>query len=76
MCLFFSNLLNSGHPLSQVHEDPVAFLKLTDSIQEVLLNSEEDYLQGAREILNRMVSRDLYQTVGEWKLNVRCWNKL
>lgn len=60
-----------GLALSEVHENPVQFLKMTDSILEILLNTEEDKYMSSRQILERILTRNLYTTVGQWKLNVR-----
>ncbi|XP_034242466.1 deoxynucleoside triphosphate triphosphohydrolase SAMHD1 isoform X2 [Thrips palmi] len=59
-----------GLRLSQVHENPAIFATLTDSIQELLLYSEEPELESTRELLDRLATRNLYKIVGEWPLKV------
>ncbi|KAJ1527287.1 hypothetical protein ONE63_008807 [Megalurothrips usitatus] len=57
-------------PLSGVHHDPKQFLKISDSIQELIQNSDEESFSKARAILRRMLERDLYKTVYERVLSV------
>lgn len=57
-------------PLSRVHENPLLFSKLTDSIQETLLYGEDPKLESTRKILERLLTRDLYKTVAEWRVKV------
>ncbi|XP_063320270.1 deoxynucleoside triphosphate triphosphohydrolase SAMHD1-like isoform X1 [Pelmatolapia mariae] len=63
--------------LSKAKTDMEAYTKLTDQVTEKILHpcssSNEPTpppLEEAREILERIMSRDLYQFVGETKLNV------
>ncbi|KAE8746009.1 hypothetical protein FOCC_FOCC007268 [Frankliniella occidentalis] len=59
-----------GFRLSRVQECPRLFIRMTDSILETIQNSEEEPFKKARAIINRIVTRKLYEVVGEWVLDV------
>ncbi|KAK3927871.1 Deoxynucleoside triphosphate triphosphohydrolase SAMHD1 [Frankliniella fusca] len=59
-----------GCKLCHVQNSPRLFVRLTDSIQENILNSDEESLANARAILERILKRKLYETVKEWVLDV------
>uniref|UniRef100_A0A3Q4HDM2 HD/PDEase domain-containing protein n=1 Tax=Neolamprologus brichardi TaxID=32507 RepID=A0A3Q4HDM2_NEOBR len=52
-------------PLSEAKDDMVAYTKLTDQVIEKILHSTVRSLNTAREILKRLMTRDLYQFVGQ-----------
>ncbi|XP_063321087.1 deoxynucleoside triphosphate triphosphohydrolase SAMHD1-like [Pelmatolapia mariae] len=52
-------------PLSKAKEEMEAYIKLTDQVIERILNSSSDSLKEAREILHRVMTRDLYRCVGQ-----------
>ncbi|XP_068996911.1 deoxynucleoside triphosphate triphosphohydrolase SAMHD1-like [Embiotoca jacksoni] len=54
--------------LSTAFHNPEAYTKLTDQVFEEILRSTSYRLKEAREILERLVCRDLYKLVGEAKL--------
>ncbi|KAM8754342.1 deoxynucleoside triphosphate triphosphohydrolase SAMHD1-like [Acanthopagrus schlegelii] len=53
------------YTLSTAMEDMEAYTKLTDRVFEEILFSSSDELKEAREILERIISRDLYRFLGE-----------
>ncbi|KAM8753758.1 deoxynucleoside triphosphate triphosphohydrolase SAMHD1-like [Acanthopagrus schlegelii] len=53
------------YTLSTAMEDMEAYTKLTDRVFEEILFSSSDELKEAREILKRIISRDLYRFLGE-----------
>ncbi|XP_041801066.1 deoxynucleoside triphosphate triphosphohydrolase SAMHD1-like isoform X2 [Chelmon rostratus] len=55
--------------LSKATEDMEAYTKLTDCVFETILNSSEQKLAGAKEILNRILSRKLYRCLGERQIH-------
>ncbi|XP_027861957.1 deoxynucleoside triphosphate triphosphohydrolase SAMHD1-like [Xiphophorus couchianus] len=52
--------------LSTAIDDMVAYTKLTDAIFDRILNSPDEELQEAREILERIMQRKLYVCLGEF----------
>uniref|UniRef100_A0A3B4EUB0 HD domain-containing protein n=1 Tax=Pundamilia nyererei TaxID=303518 RepID=A0A3B4EUB0_9CICH len=52
-------------PLSKAKDKMEAYMKLTDQVIERILNSSSDSLKEAREILHRVMTRDLYRCVGQ-----------
>ena len=67
MCLFvcdFSKQLR----MSEVIEDMVAYAKLTDGIFERILYSTEPELEESRQILQKILRRELYKCVGQTKV--------
>lgn len=50
--------------ISECVDDPVAFTKLNDSIFDKIVYSSEEELEPARSILERILRRQLYQSVG------------
>ncbi|XP_040911770.1 deoxynucleoside triphosphate triphosphohydrolase SAMHD1-like isoform X4 [Toxotes jaculatrix] len=50
--------------LSTSIDDMEAYTKLTDGVFEEILNSSSPKLQDARQILNRIITRDLYKCLG------------
>uniref|UniRef100_A0A7N8X9E5 Deoxynucleoside triphosphate triphosphohydrolase SAMHD1-like n=1 Tax=Mastacembelus armatus TaxID=205130 RepID=A0A7N8X9E5_9TELE len=56
--------------LSTAIDDMEAYTKLTDNVFEQILNSSSDGLGPAREILERIISRDLYVFLGECKVKM------
>ncbi|XP_042073872.1 deoxynucleoside triphosphate triphosphohydrolase SAMHD1-like isoform X1 [Haplochromis burtoni] len=52
-------------PLSKAKDKMEAYIKLTDQVIERILNSSSDSLKEAREILHRVMTRDLYRCVGQ-----------
>ncbi|XP_044154754.1 deoxynucleoside triphosphate triphosphohydrolase SAMHD1-like [Bufo gargarizans] len=50
-------------------DDMVAYTKLTDNIFQEILQSTDDAMKPARDILNRLERRDLYAFVGQTKPN-------
>ncbi|XP_036960011.1 deoxynucleoside triphosphate triphosphohydrolase SAMHD1-like [Acanthopagrus latus] len=57
------------YTLSNAMEDMEAYTKLTDHVFEEILFSSSDDLSKAREILKRIISRDLYRFLGEKLFN-------
>ncbi|KAM8753761.1 deoxynucleoside triphosphate triphosphohydrolase SAMHD1-like [Acanthopagrus schlegelii] len=57
------------YTLSKAMEDMVAYTKLTDHVFEEILFSSSTDLSEAREILKRIISRDLYRFLGEKLVN-------
>uniref|UniRef100_A0A3Q2E1K2 HD domain-containing protein n=1 Tax=Cyprinodon variegatus TaxID=28743 RepID=A0A3Q2E1K2_CYPVA len=55
-----------GKTLSTAIEDMGAYTKLTDTIFDQILNSTSQTLREARDILKRIVRRDLYYCLGEF----------
>ncbi|XP_029912428.1 deoxynucleoside triphosphate triphosphohydrolase SAMHD1-like [Myripristis murdjan] len=53
------------HKLSETIDDMSAYTKLTDSVFDQILNSSDDNLKGAREILNKIVRRQIYKCLGK-----------
>ncbi|XP_014843520.1 PREDICTED: deoxynucleoside triphosphate triphosphohydrolase SAMHD1-like isoform X1 [Poecilia mexicana] len=52
--------------LSTAIDDMVAYIKLTDAIFDQILNSSSKELRGAREILERIMRRELYVCLGDF----------
>ncbi|XP_028265234.1 deoxynucleoside triphosphate triphosphohydrolase SAMHD1-like [Parambassis ranga] len=53
--------------LSQAKDDMEAYTKLTDQVMEQILHSSSPEMEGARSLLQRILTRDLYFFVGEAK---------
>ncbi|XP_028265238.1 deoxynucleoside triphosphate triphosphohydrolase SAMHD1-like [Parambassis ranga] len=54
--------------LSQAKDDMEAYTKLTDQVMEQILHSSSPEMEGARSLLQRILTRDLYFFVGEAKV--------
>uniref|UniRef100_A0A667ZLE3 HD domain-containing protein n=1 Tax=Myripristis murdjan TaxID=586833 RepID=A0A667ZLE3_9TELE len=53
------------HKLSETIDDMSAYTKLTGHVFDQILNSSDDNLKGAREILNKIVRRQIYKCLGK-----------
>lgn len=53
------------YKLSEACEDVTAFVKLTDSLDQTIRNSDGDDMKEAREIMKRMDDRNLYRMVAQ-----------
>lgn len=51
-------------------DDMEAYTKLTDGVVEMILNSPDQKLDESKNILNRVIKRDLYKFAGELQLTV------
>uniref|UniRef100_A0A667ZLF0 HD domain-containing protein n=1 Tax=Myripristis murdjan TaxID=586833 RepID=A0A667ZLF0_9TELE len=54
-----------GLTLSETIHDMSAYTKLTDSVFDQILSSSDDNLKGAKEILNKIVRRQIYRYLGK-----------
>ncbi|XP_029912102.1 deoxynucleoside triphosphate triphosphohydrolase SAMHD1-like isoform X1 [Myripristis murdjan] len=54
-----------GIKLSETIDNMSAYTKLTDSVFDQILNSPDVNLQGAREILNKIIRRQIYKCLGK-----------
>ncbi|XP_029912104.1 deoxynucleoside triphosphate triphosphohydrolase SAMHD1-like [Myripristis murdjan] len=54
-----------GLKLSETIHDMSSYTKLTDSVFDQILNSSDDNLKGAKEILNKIVRRQIYKCLGK-----------
>jgi HD superfamily phosphohydrolase len=68
-------------PISRAMLEPSAFLKLKDSIIDVINSSTDPNLANAKELISRWQRRDLYKCVATKEINLkepverRIWNK-
>ncbi|XP_071332525.1 deoxynucleoside triphosphate triphosphohydrolase SAMHD1-like isoform X2 [Trachinotus anak] len=61
----FIKIEGSKKTISTAIEDMEAYTKLTDRVFEDILHSSSPELEDARQILNRIINRDLYKCVGK-----------
>ena len=52
-------------PISRAHTNPDTYLRLTDSVTDLIGNTTCHELRGARQLLNRLKSHKLYKRVAE-----------
>lgn len=70
VCNYIAFTFSSQKTLSESKDDMKAYLWVTDDVlnQIRFLNSDDDELKEAQQIINRIYQRDLYKLVGEKRI--------